>query len=112
MIRSEVRERPPAPGRRRTPASCGVPPAGFNPGKFYGELEASATSGAGPKKKTAPEKAPFPKKSVRTPSGACFGFHFFLAAIFVDLQRLGAAFDDLAVDHDLSDALHRGQLEH
>ncbi len=60
---------------------------------------------SGPKRKRRPTGAAL-IGSAAGRSGAGVDFHFFLAAIFVDLQRLGAPVNDLGVDNDLDDALH------
>ena len=37
---------------------------------------------------------------------------FLAAALFIDVERLGVAFDDFRVDDDFDDAVERRQFEH
>src|SRR5437763_15307348 len=52
--------------------------------------------------------APASRRPILTGSGA----GTLAATIGVNVKRLGASFDDLAVDDDLADAREAGQLEH
>src|SRR5260221_6088325 len=57
----------------------------------------------------ASARAPAPRTATAR-SGA--GARTLAAAIGVDVERLGAALDDFAIDDDLADARQAGQLEH